>query len=111
MGAVGRAAGKMVEEVRRQFREIKGILEGTGTPDYGRCVEISTQSAQHEMIIPSLLAIIIPVVVGLLLGSGRRIGLVSRRFGSRLHPCRLHVECWWCVGQREEVCRGGQLRW
>ena len=76
MGAVGRAAGKMVEEVRRQFREIKGILEGTGTPDYGRCVEISTQSAQHEMIIPSLLAIIIPVVVGLFLGVAGVLGLL-----------------------------------
>ena len=76
MGAVGRAAGKMVAEVRRQFREIKGILEGTGTPDYGRCVEISTQSAQHEMIIPSLLAIIIPVVVGVFLGVAGVLGLL-----------------------------------
>ena len=76
MGAVGRAAGKMVAEVRRQFREIKGILEGTGTPDYGRCVEISTQSAQHEMIIPSLLAIIIPVVVGIVLGVAGVLGLL-----------------------------------
>ncbi len=76
MGAVGRAAGKMVAEVRRQFREIKGILEGIGTPDYGRCVEISTQSAQHEMIIPSLLAIIIPVIVGLLLGVAGVLGLL-----------------------------------
>jgi len=76
MGAVGRAAQTMVEEVRRQFREIKGILEGKATPDYGRCVEISTRSAQREMIVPSLLAIIIPVVVGLVLGVAGVMGLL-----------------------------------
>ena len=76
MEAVGRAAEKMVQEVRRQFKEIAGILEGTGTPDYGRCVEISTRAAQHEMIVPSVLAIIIPIVVGCVLGVAGVLGLL-----------------------------------
>lgn len=77
MKAVGRAAGAMVNEVRRQFREIPGIMEGTGTPDYARCVEISTAGAQKEMIVPSLMAIIIPVVVGLVLGVPGVMGLLA----------------------------------
>lgn len=76
MGAVGRAAGAMVEEVRRQFKEIKGILEGKATPDYERCIQISTRSALHEMILPSLLAIAIPVIVGLILGVSGVLGLL-----------------------------------
>lgn len=76
MEAVGRAAQKMVEEVRRQLRTTKGILEGTATPDYGRCVEISTQAAQHEMILPAVLAIVIPIVVGVVLGVAGVLGLL-----------------------------------
>ena len=76
MNAVGRAAGHMVEEVRRQFREIPGILTGKAEPDYARCVEISTKGAQHEMVVPSLLAIIAPIVTGLIFGVTGVIGLL-----------------------------------
>ena len=77
MGAVGRAAQTMVEEVRRQFREIPGILEGKATPHYGLCVAISTRSAQREMIFPSLLAIIIPIATGLIFGVAGVMGLLA----------------------------------
>jgi len=77
MKAVGRAAGSMVEEVRRQFREIPGIIEGKARPDYARCVAISTAGAQREMIVPSLLAIIIPVLTGLILGIPGVMGLLA----------------------------------
>ncbi len=76
MNAVGRAAQKMVEEVRRQFREIKGIFDGKAEPDYARCVEISTKGAQHEMMFPSILAIITPIVVGILFGVAGVLGLL-----------------------------------
>jgi K(+)-stimulated pyrophosphate-energized sodium pump len=82
MNAVGRAAQKMVEEVRRQFREIAGILEGTGTPDYAKCVEISTKGAQREMLLPSLLAIAIPIVTGVILGVPGVMGLLAGGLGS-----------------------------
>ena len=82
MNAVGRAAQKMVAEVRRQFREIKGILTREAVPDYARCVEISTKGAQHEMLMPSLIAIIVPVVVGLVLGVAGVMGLLIGGLGS-----------------------------
>lgn len=77
MKAVGRAAGAMVNEVRRQFKEIPGIMEGTGKPDYANCVAISTAGAQKEMIVPSALAIVIPVVTGLILGVPGVMGLLA----------------------------------
>ncbi len=76
MNAVGRAAQHMVEEVRRQFRTIKGILEGKADPDYARCVAISTKGAQHEMLLPSILAIIVPIITGLILGVAGVLGLL-----------------------------------
>ena len=82
MNAVGRAASKMVLEVRRQFREIKGILTGEGTPDYRRCVEISTRAAQHEMLIPSLTAIVVPVLTGVVLGVAGVLGLLFGGLGA-----------------------------
>ncbi|HOT65141.1 MAG TPA: sodium/proton-translocating pyrophosphatase, partial [Dysgonamonadaceae bacterium] len=82
MNAVGRAAQKMVEEVRRQFREIKGILTGEGTPDYARCVAISTKGAQKEMLLPSILAILTPILTGILLGVSGVMGLLAGGLGS-----------------------------
>jgi len=84
MNAVGRAAQKMVDEVRRQFKSIAGIMEGTAEPDYARCVEISTKGAQKEMLTPSLIALLIPVVVGLVFGvpgiAGLLLGTISSGF-------------------------------
>ena len=76
MNAVGRAAAHMVDEVRRQFREIPGILTGKAEPDYARCVAISTKGAQHEMVTPSLLAIIAPILTGLIFGVTGVVGLL-----------------------------------
>ena len=77
MKAVGRAAGSMVEEVRRQFKSIPGIMDGSAKPDYARCVEISTAGAQREMVVPSALAIIVPVITGLVLGVAGIVGLLA----------------------------------
>lgn len=82
MNAVSRAAQKMVEEVRRQFREIKGIMTGEATPDYARCVEISTRGAQREMLLPSILAIVVPVVMGLIFGVSGVMGLLVGGLGA-----------------------------
>lgn len=82
MSAVGRAAGGMVEEVRRQFREIPGILEGKTKPDYARCVEISTVAAQREMIAPSVLAIVVPVLIGIVFGVAGVLGLLVGGLGA-----------------------------
>jgi K(+)-stimulated pyrophosphate-energized sodium pump len=77
MKAVGRAAGDMVNEVRRQFKEKPGIMKGEETPDYARCVAISTKGAQKEMVVPSLLAIIVPVLAGLVLGVAGVMGVLA----------------------------------
>jgi K(+)-stimulated pyrophosphate-energized sodium pump len=82
MKAVGKVASKMVDEVRRQFREIKGILEGKATPDYASCVEISIRGAQREMILPSSLALIMPILTGILLGVPGVMGLLVGALGS-----------------------------
>jgi K(+)-stimulated pyrophosphate-energized sodium pump len=77
MKAVGRAAGKMVDEVRRQFREIPGIMEGKAKPEYAKCVEISTAGAQSEMLMPSLIAIAVPLIVGVIFGVPGVVGLLA----------------------------------
>jgi K(+)-stimulated pyrophosphate-energized sodium pump len=82
MNAVGRAAQSMVEEVRRQFREIKGILTGEGTPDYARCVAISTKGAQREMLLPSILAILAPIATGVIFGVSGVMGLLVGGLGA-----------------------------
>ena len=82
MNAVGRAAQKMVEEVRRQFKEFPGILTGKDKPDYARCVEISTKGAQQEMLFPSLLAIIVPVLTGIVFGVSGVMGLLAGGLGA-----------------------------
>ena len=77
MESVGKAANQMIEEVRRQFKSIPGLMEGTGKPDYKRCVEISTKAALREMLIPGVMAVLSPLVVGLLLGPQALGGLLA----------------------------------
>ncbi|MCL4114528.1 UNVERIFIED_CONTAM: hypothetical protein GTU68_057377 [Idotea baltica] len=77
MKAVGRAAGAMVEEVRRQFREIKGIMEGEAEPEYSKCVAISTKAAQHEMLLPACMGLGVPILIGLLLGVAGVVGMLA----------------------------------
>jgi hypothetical protein len=77
MQAVGRAASKIVMEVRRQFREIKGIMEGTGQPDYEACVDICTRSAQREMILPAVITVLAPIIVGVLLSFNGIAGMLA----------------------------------
>ena len=105
MGAVGRSAQKMVEEVRRQFREIAGILEGTGKPDYASCVKISTDASLREMIVPSVIGVFVPLVIGFLLGaealggflagavvSGVMLALMMANSGGAWDNAKKHIE-------------------
>ena len=82
MNSVGKAANQMIEEVRRQFREDKGIMAGTSKPDYANCVDISTKAALHEMIIPGIMAIVAPLAVGIILGPAALGGMLGGALSS-----------------------------
>ena len=82
MNSVGRAANEMIEEVRRQFKEDKGIMEGTSKPDYAKCVDISTKAALKEMILPGLMAIVAPLVVGIVMGTEALGGMLAGALSS-----------------------------
>jgi K(+)-stimulated pyrophosphate-energized sodium pump len=102
ISAVGRAAHTMINEVRRQFREMPGIMAGTQRPDYARCVDISTQAAIREMIAPGLIALLVPVAVGRGGPVGNAGRLVVRGAGVRRDDGPVHGQFGWCVGQCQE---------
>ena len=100
---MGRAAQSIVVEVRRQFREIKGLMEGKAEADYETCVDICTKASLREMILPTVLAIVTPVVVGLILGYNGVIGMLGRFHIHRLFDGSLYVKCRRCMGQCQEI--------
>ena len=110
MQAVGRAAQGIVDEVRRQFREIPGLMEGTGTPDSARCVDISTQGALREMIVPGLMAVIAPIATGFILGEGALGGLLIGSVASGFMLAIMMASAGGHVGQCQEVRGAGELR-
>ena len=105
MQAVGRAAGAMVEEVRRQFREIPGLLEGKADADYTRAVDISTRGAMREMVLPGILAIVAPVAIGLILGAEALGGMLIGSISSGFLLAIMMANAGGCMGQRQEVHR------
>jgi K(+)-stimulated pyrophosphate-energized sodium pump len=103
MQSVGRAAMDMVNEVRRQFREIPGLLEGTGKAEYGKCVEISTKAALREMMPPGLITIITPIVIGFVMGRRGAGRLHGRRNGQRCDVGNIPVQRRRRLGQRKKI--------
>ena len=110
MSAVQTAAQSIVVEVRRQFREIAGIMEGKADPEYAKCVSLCTKGALHEMVAPAVMAIIVPIVTGLILGPTGVVGLLGGVSHHRLRHGRVHVQRRRRLGQRQEVHRAGQPR-
>ncbi|MBI4435899.1 MAG: sodium-translocating pyrophosphatase [Candidatus Omnitrophica bacterium] len=109
MKAVGRAAGGIVVEVRRQFKEIKGIMEGTGKPDYARCVDISTRAALKEMILPSLLAILVPLAMGLFMGLSSEVGFLAGATVSGFILAIMMANCGGAWDNAKKYIEGGEF--